>query len=78
MALAGLVAAYFYFRSASGAADTYRVSPVERRDIRQTVEAFGSLDVLSRVYVPAPRPGQLNEIYVRRLDGGERPRGDQR
>jgi membrane fusion protein, multidrug efflux system len=36
------------------------------RSIRQTVEAFGSLDVVSRQYVPAPRAGQLSEVYVRR------------
>jgi HlyD family secretion protein len=63
---AALVAGYFLFWSRPGPADVYRLSPVERRTIRQTVEAFGSLDVLHRVYVPAPRPGQLAEIYVRR------------
>src|SRR5688500_8048352 len=36
------------------------------RSIRQTVEAFGSLDVVSRWYVPAPRAGQLSEVFVRR------------
>jgi HlyD family secretion protein len=61
-----LAAGYFFFWSASGPNNPYRVSPVEVRSIRQTVEAFGSLDVLSRVYVPAPRPGQLGEIYARR------------
>jgi HlyD family secretion protein len=66
LAVGGLLAAYFWFGRSSGEDNAYRVSPVERRDIRQTVEAFGSLDVPSRVYVPAPRPGQLNEIYVRR------------
>jgi HlyD family secretion protein len=63
---AALVAAYFTFWSGAGPAHVYRLSPVEKRSIRQTVEAFGSLDVLHRVYVPAPRPGQLAEIYVRR------------
>jgi HlyD family secretion protein len=61
-----LGAGYFFFWSASGPSNPYRVSPVEVRSIRQTVEAFGSLDVVSRVYVPAPRPGQLSELYARR------------
>jgi HlyD family secretion protein len=63
----GLLAfAYFKFWGSGGPQALYRVSPVERRAIRQTVEAFGSLDVVRRVLVPAPRPGQLSEIYVRR------------
>jgi HlyD family secretion protein len=66
LVVAALLAGYFLFWSGPGPADVYRLSPVERRTIRQTVEAFGSLDVLNRVYVPAPRPGQLAEIYVRR------------
>jgi HlyD family secretion protein len=57
---------YFLFWSGQGPGNPYRVSPVEVRSIRQTVEAFGSLDVTSRWYVPAPRPGQLSEVYVRR------------
>src|SRR5688572_15777617 len=61
-----LVGAYFLFWRSQGPSNPFRVSPVEVRSIRQTVEAFGSLDVLSRVYVPAPRPGQLSELYVRR------------
>jgi HlyD family secretion protein len=61
-----LAAGYFFFWGRTGPGNPYRVSPVEVRSIRQTVEAFGSLDVLSRVYVPAPRPGQLSEIYARR------------
>jgi HlyD family secretion protein len=58
--------AYFFFWRAQGPANPYRVSPVEVRAIRQTVEAFGSLDVVSRWFVPAPRAGQLGELYVRR------------
>lgn len=64
--LAAGVAAYFIFWVKGTPTSPYRVSPVERRAIRQTVEAFGSLDVVSRMYVPAPRPGQLTEIAVRR------------
>ncbi len=63
---AAAVGAYFAFVAKRAPASLYRVSPVERRAIRQTVEAFGSLDVVSRVYVPAPRPGQLTEIAMRR------------
>lgn len=63
---AALVAAYLFFWRAQGPSNPYRVSPVEVRSIRQTVEAFGSLDVVSRRYVPAPRAGQLSELYVRR------------
>jgi HlyD family secretion protein len=58
--------AYFLFWTGQGPRNPYRVSPVEVRSVRQTVEAFGSLDVVSRYYVPAPRPGQLSELYVRR------------
>jgi HlyD family secretion protein len=58
--------AYFLFWRGQGPHNPFRVSPVEVRSIRQTVEAFGSLDVVNRHYVPAPRPGQLSELYVRR------------
>jgi HlyD family secretion protein len=64
--LALLVVGYFRFFAPTKPSHLYRVSPVERRAIRETVEAFGSLDVLSRVYVPAPRPGQLTSIAVKR------------
>lgn len=64
--LGALALAYFELWAPRGPAALYRVSPVERRAIRQTVEAFGSLDVVKRVLAPAPRPGQLTEIYARR------------
>src|SRR5262245_23735727 len=66
LVLAALVGAYFRFFATSKSEHPYRVSPVEKRAIRQTVEAFGSLDVLSRVYVPASRAGQLTNIAVKR------------
>jgi HlyD family secretion protein len=66
LVIAALAAAYFRFFAPTKAEHPYRVSPVERRAIRQTVEAFGSLDVLSRVYVPAARAGQLTSIAVKR------------
>jgi HlyD family secretion protein len=64
--LAALVGAYFRFARPSKDEHPYRTSAVEKRAIRQTVEAFGSLDVLSRVYVPAARAGQLTSILVKR------------
>jgi HlyD family secretion protein len=64
---AALVAGgYYSYQSQRKPEHLYRSSPVERRAIRQTVEAFGSLDVLSRVYVPAARPGQLTSVLVHR------------
>jgi HlyD family secretion protein len=66
LAAGGVLAFYFLFWTRQGPNNPYRVSPVEVRSIRQTVAAFGSLDVLSRQYVPAPRPGQLAEVYVKR------------
>jgi HlyD family secretion protein len=64
--LAGAAGAYWRFFATGEAEHPYRVSPVERRAIRQTVEAFGSLDVVSRQYVPAPRAGQLTSVAVKR------------
>jgi len=60
------VGAYYRYVAASKPEHPYRVSAVEKRAIRQIIEAFGSLDVVSRVYVPAARPGQLTSIAVRR------------
>jgi len=66
LVVAALMGAYFRFFAPQKAEHPYRVSPVEKRAIRQTVEAFGSLDVLSRVYVPAARAGQLTSVLVKR------------
>ena len=66
VAVAAAAGAYYRFFAPRTAEHPYRVSAIERRGIRQTVEAFGSLDVASRVYVPAARPGQLTSIAVRR------------
>jgi HlyD family secretion protein len=66
LGVAAGVVIYLGFWTKTVAQVPYRTSPVERRAIRQTVEAFGSLDVVSRVFVPAPRPGQLSAIYVHR------------
>lgn len=60
------VVAYFRFFAPAEQEDLYRVSPVERRAIRQVVVAFGSLDVASRVFVPAARAGQLTSVTVKR------------
>lgn len=59
-------AAYFRFFAPVEQEDLYRVSPVEHRAIRQVVEAFGSLDVASRVFVPAARAGQLTSVTAKR------------
>jgi HlyD family secretion protein len=66
LVVAALAGAYFRFLAPAKAEHPYRVSLVEKRAIRQTVEAFGSLDVLSRVYVPAARAGQLTSVLVKR------------
>jgi len=65
-AVAGAALLAYFAWSRPGPSNPYRVSAVEVRSIRQTVEAFGSLDVVGRHYVPAPRAGQLAEVYVRR------------
>jgi HlyD family secretion protein len=61
-----LAGGYYRYQAQRKPEHLYRSSPVERRAIRQTVEAFGSLDVVSRVYVPAARPGQLTSVLVHR------------
>jgi HlyD family secretion protein len=66
VAAGAALAFYFLVWTRQGPSNPFRVSPVEVRSIRQTVAAFGSLDVVSRHYVPAPRPGQLTELYSKR------------
>lgn len=55
--------AWWALRSAESAA-VYRTARAERRDIVQSVEATGHLDVIGRVEVPAPAAGQLITIAV--------------
>lgn len=66
-ALAALVAAGLGVRAYLGDAPVvarYRTSAVERRSVQSVIEATGSLDVLTRVEVPAPVGAPLVEIAV--------------
>lgn len=63
LALAGL--AYFQFWRKPEPESVYQVGRAELRDIRQTVEAFGSLEAKSRTLVPAPGGLILLEIRAR-------------
>lgn len=54
-----------YFTRPRAEADLYRFDRVERRTLIQLVDTSGSLDVRSRVEVPAPIAGRLTAIAVR-------------
>jgi HlyD family secretion protein len=60
---AGAVVAYY--RRPEPVLERYRTEPVVRRDVVQLVESTGTLDVRSRVEVPAPMAGRLlsNEVH---------------
>jgi HlyD family secretion protein len=57
-------AAYLYYARPAPPTELYRVEAVERRTLIQQIESTGSLDVRSRVEVPAPAPGRLAAIHV--------------
>ncbi|MDH5675075.1 MAG: efflux RND transporter periplasmic adaptor subunit [Myxococcales bacterium] len=65
-ALALLAAAAFYWQQTRPApqAELFRYDRIETRTLVQRVEAAGSIDVRSRVEVPAPVPGRLMQILV--------------
>jgi RND family efflux transporter MFP subunit len=54
-----------YYRRPEPIIERYRTEPVTRRDVVQLVESTGTLDVRSRVEVPAPMAGRLlsNEVH---------------
>ena len=57
--LVGAVAAIVYYRRPEPVVERYRTEAVTRRDVVQLVESTGTLDVRSRVDVPAPMAGRL-------------------
>jgi HlyD family secretion protein len=63
--LAAIAAAVaWWVVSARGREVQYRVAPVVRRTVVQTVEAQGKIDVATRYEVPSPRIGRLVSVYV--------------
>jgi HlyD family secretion protein len=64
VALALVVAVVLLLRLRNHA-PSYRTARVERRSITQVVEAAGYLDANVRAEVPAPAPGQLQEIVAK-------------
>ncbi|HMI90418.1 MAG TPA: efflux RND transporter periplasmic adaptor subunit [Polyangiales bacterium] len=58
-------AAVAYYRRPEPVVERYRTEPVVRRDVVQLIESTGTLDVRSRVEVPAPMAGRLlsNEVH---------------
>lgn len=62
--LAAAGAAFAYYTRPAPAVELYRVEPVAARDLVQLVETTGSLEVRSRVEVPAPAPGTLSAVLV--------------
>jgi HlyD family secretion protein len=62
--LATAAATYAYYSQPEPVSELYRTDPVTRRSLVHRVEATGSLDVRSRVEVPAPIAGRLTEIHV--------------
>jgi len=62
--LAAAGAAVAYYTRPKPAAELYRVDRVARRTLIQLVETTGSVDVRSRVEVPAPTAGRLTSIAV--------------
>lgn len=58
------IAVAWWFISARSREVQFRVAPVVRRTVVQTVEAQGKIDVASRYEVPSPRVGRLVAIHV--------------
>jgi HlyD family secretion protein len=61
-------AAGAYYTRPKPARPLYRTEPAARRTVVQLVETTGSLDVTSRVEVPAPTAGRLTAIAVQARD----------
>lgn len=59
-----VAAVVVYYTRPKPVVELYRTDRVERRTLVQLVEATGSLDVRSRVEVPAPIAGRLIAIHV--------------
>jgi HlyD family secretion protein len=62
--LIGAGAAFAYYNQPEPVVEMYRTDAVTRRTLIQVVEASGSLDVRSRVEVPAPIAGRLTAVHV--------------
>jgi HlyD family secretion protein len=62
--LAASAGAYVYLTRPKPIAERFRTEAVTRRTLVQLVEATGSLDVRSRVEVPAPLAGRITSIAV--------------
>lgn len=70
----GAGAAAFYYSRPEPLVEKYRTDAVAIRTLVQVVEASGSLDVRSRVEVPAPIVGRLTAVHVQagdRVKAGE-------
>lgn len=66
--LAAGAVGYVYVTRPAPEAERYRTEPVARRTIVQLIEATGTLDVRSRVEVPAPLAGRITSIAVEPRD----------
>jgi HlyD family secretion protein len=63
LAVLGIAVAWWFITARSREVQ-YRVAPVVRRTVVQTVEAQGKIDVATRYEVPSPRVGRLVAIYA--------------
>jgi HlyD family secretion protein len=64
LALGAAGVAFAYYNRPKPVPELYRLDEVARRDIVQLIETTGSVDVRSRVEVPAPLAGRLTEIHA--------------
>jgi HlyD family secretion protein len=60
----GIAAGVVWFTRPEPVIEVYRTDGLKRRTLVQVVEASGSLDVRSRVEVPAPIAGRLTAVHV--------------